>query len=127
MDRIHYAGDSILTGTEIARALLDYAQALAQAGTAATVDIPTINPDGSPGRSEVLVGPASQLISDSEESPYTDPVDEDLVARLDAEATRLRDYGLASPEAVVPPASTEPARRRSDGDDVPEDWSEYGV
>ncbi|QEW00752.1 hypothetical protein F6J84_12005 [Microbacterium caowuchunii] len=127
MDRIHYAGDAILTGTEIARALLDYAQALAQAGTSATVDIPTVNADGSPGRSEVLVGPASQLISDSEESPHPDPVDEDLVARLGAESRRLRSYGLARPEAVVPPGTTAPTRRRSDGDDVPEDWSEYGV
>ena len=74
MDRIHYAGDSILTGSEIARALLDYAQALAVAGTSATVDIPVVDEgDGSIGRSELLIGPASQLISDTEEEGHELP------------------------------------------------------
>ena len=70
MDRIHYAGDSILTGTDIARALLAYAQALAVAGTSATVDIPVVNErDGSIGRSELLIGPASQLTGERLSGP----------------------------------------------------------
>lgn len=63
MHRIHYS-DSVLPGTAIAEALLDYAQALAEADTSATVEIPTMNDDGSPGHSQLLVGPASQLISE---------------------------------------------------------------
>ena len=43
MDRIHYAGDSILTGTDIAHAMLEYARALAQVGSSATVEIPTVD------------------------------------------------------------------------------------
>ena len=41
MDRIHCAGNSILTGSAIAAALLEYAEALAKVGTSATVEIPT--------------------------------------------------------------------------------------
>jgi hypothetical protein len=115
MDRIHYAGDSYVTGTEIARALLDFAQALAQVGASATVDVPTLNDDGSPGRSEFLVGPASQLVSRAEESSYDDVIDEELVARLRAEATRLRSYGQASPTAAMADAHK------------PEEWTDYGV
>ena len=109
MDRIHYAGDSNLTGTEIARALLEYAQALAVAGSSATVDIPVVDQrDGSIGRSELLIGPASQLISDSEDSPYDDPIDNDLVTRMHDEAARLRQHGSDAPSAVTSADDGEP-------------------
>ena len=90
MDRIHYAGDSILTGSAIAAALLEYAEALARVGTSATVDIPTREEDGSIGRSKLLVGPASQLISDAEESTDDEIVDDELVAYFTREAARLK-------------------------------------
>lgn len=93
MDRLHYAGDSILTGTEIARAILDYAQALAEANASATIDVPTLNDDGSLGRSKILIGPASQLISDSEESEFEDVIDEGFVTRLHDQAARVRAHG----------------------------------
>jgi hypothetical protein len=86
MDRIHYAGDSILTGTAIAAALLEYAAALARADASETVRIPTREEDGSEGRSTLLIGPASQLTADSEESEFDELVDEQLVARFKAEA-----------------------------------------
>jgi hypothetical protein len=113
MDRIHYAGDSVLTGTVIAEAVLEYAHALAIAGTSATVAIPTISEDGSHGRSELLVGPASQLISDNEDSPYEEVTDGELVAWLREEAARLRRHGAHSPVAEV---TTEPAGDWSDFD-----------
>lgn len=115
MDRIHYAGVSFLTGTDIARALLDYAQALAQVGGSATVDIPTVNDDGSRGRSEFLVGPSSQLVSREEPWSADELEDIDLVAYLYAEASRLRSRGVSSPAAAI----TEPEQ--------PESWTEYGV
>ncbi|HYI34033.1 MAG TPA: hypothetical protein VEX88_11280 [Glaciibacter sp.] len=101
MDRLHYAGDSILTGTLIAEAVLEYAHALALAGTSATVVIPTINEDGTHGRSELLVGPASQLISDTEDSEYDEVIDGELVARMRGEAAQLRLHGAHSPTAGV--------------------------
>lgn len=102
MDRLHYAGHSILTGTAIARAILDYAQALAEANASATIDVPTVNDDGSLGRSEILIGPASQLITDAEESRFEDVVDEEFVARLRDEATQVRTHGAAAIVAGVP-------------------------
>ncbi|MCS5714671.1 hypothetical protein NVV95_08910 [Herbiconiux sp. CPCC 205716] len=90
MDRIFYAGDSILTGSAIARALLEYAEALAKADTSATVEIPTRLDDGRIGRSTFLVGPASQLVSDAEPSPWDEIVDEQLTAYFREQTQRLR-------------------------------------
>ncbi|MET0673209.1 MAG: hypothetical protein ABWY37_06930 [Microbacterium pygmaeum] len=102
MDRIHYAGHSVLTGTAIAEALLDYAQALAEAGGSSTVQLPILNEDGSRGRSEVLVGPSSQLISDAEESEHEELTDVVLVSRLRTEAERLRAHGKPSTPLEIP-------------------------
>lgn len=104
MDRIHYAGDSVLTGTKIAQALLEYAQALAKTGASATVDIPTREDDGSLGRSKILIGPASQLISDAEESLDDEIVDDELVAHFERETAKLRRPGGPghSSERLVP-------------------------
>lgn len=99
MHRVHYAGDSLVTGSEIAHALLDYAQALAQADASATVDIPTVEDDGSQSRTEVLIGPASQLSSHEERSDHAEPVDDVLVGKMRAESERLRHFGPALPTA----------------------------
>ena len=63
MDHIHYAGDTLLTGSEIAAALLEYAQALAGAGSSDTVEIPVRTSDGLEQRATFVIGPASQLVS----------------------------------------------------------------
>lgn len=114
MDRVHYTGHSVVTGTAIAHALLDYAQALSQEGTSATVEIPTIGDDGSPGRSEILIGPASQLMSDGEESVYPEVVDDDVVAWMRQEADRIRQHGAKSVTAKT--ADAEPADGWTDFD-----------
>lgn len=101
MDRINYAGDSVLTGTEIARALLDYAQALAQFGASATVEFPTVDADGVVVNSEILVGPASQLISTTVDLGMSELTDADLVKRLTAEAQRLRREGPMNSRAMT--------------------------
>jgi len=108
MDRLHYAGHSILTGSTIARAILNYAQALAEADTSATIDVPTLNEDGSLGRSEILIGPASQLITDSEESEFEEVVDEEFVARLRDQAARVRTHGANGLVAEVPESAPAP-------------------
>ncbi|MFE5670526.1 hypothetical protein ACFQ58_02855 [Agromyces sp. NPDC056523] len=90
MHRIHYAGDSVLTGSEIAHALLQYAELLAKAGTAGMFDIPTREDDGSVGSSTILIGPASQLIADAEESEHEELVDEVVVRRLERLTAGLR-------------------------------------
>ncbi|KQQ06245.1 MULTISPECIES: hypothetical protein [unclassified Rathayibacter] len=89
MERIHYAGSSVLTGTAIARALVRYAEALALRKGSMTVEIPVRRASGGDGRASLLIGPASQLFSESEEGGGDEIVDDELVARLTREADGL--------------------------------------
>jgi hypothetical protein len=115
MHKIHYAGDSIVTGSEIARALLDYAQALSQVTASATVEVPTMEEDGEQGRVELLIGPASQLIAHEVRTDEADLVDDELVDRMTTEATRLRQFGWHTPTAGVVPV--EPKQEWADLED----------
>jgi hypothetical protein len=82
MQRIHYAGGELLTGTDIADAIVDYAAALAGRRTAASIDIPVRTATGGVARAHLLIGPASQLVSESVESEFEELTDEELVGRL---------------------------------------------
>ena len=95
MDRIHYAGDSLLTGSEISAALLEYATALAGAGTSDAVQIPVIRDDGSTGSATFVVGPASQLVAISEASFHDELEDAEVVGEL-----RHKAASLGTPTAV---------------------------
>jgi hypothetical protein len=103
MDRIKYTGNSLLTGTAIAEGLLAYAQALTSSGQSATVTIPSLQSDGSTQRAIFLIGPSSQLISESEDSDFDELVDEALVAKL-TRGTQLltKRNGPAIDEATYP-------------------------
>lgn len=90
MELIHYADGSILTGSSIARALLEYAQVLASNETAASLEIPIRQADGSVGHATFLLGPASQIVAVTVESEFDEIVDDDLVRRLEAETDRQR-------------------------------------
>ena len=103
MERIYYAGDHFLTGTEIARALVAYAAALAQQGSAGAIEIPVRHEeDGRPGVVHFLVGPASQLVTESVEAVgYAEIDDEPLVARLRALTAELSPmHPVASTSAL---------------------------
>lgn len=89
MERISYAGERLLTGTEIAQAVVAYAQALADAGQAAAVEIPTVDERGRPGVAQVLVGPASQLVTTEADMDVPEPQDAALVEELRARTARL--------------------------------------
>ena len=92
----------MLTGTDIARALLVYADALAKAEESATVDIPTRLDDGGTGRSTFLLGPASQLVSDFVPGEHDELTDAALVTWL-TEQTRL----VLHRHSVAPVTATE--------------------
>jgi hypothetical protein len=101
MMRIHYAGGSGLTGTAIATSLITFAEQLARTGTAATVDIPVRNSDGTLGRSMFLIGPASQMVAEHEDSPYDEVVDEDAIRDLERRAEALRPHQALNEPAQV--------------------------
>jgi hypothetical protein len=101
MDRIHYAGDSVVTGSAIARAVLEYAKALAKAKLSETVEIPTRAPDGSLSRSTLLIGPASQLIADVEPADGEEIVDDELVGYFQLETAKLTQHAYPAHHADI--------------------------
>ena len=111
MDRLNYAGESILTGTAISAAVLELAQALATADASETIEIPTREEDGSLGVSHLLIGPASQLIASAEDTDLPEVEDPHLVERL-----RARTVALRGPRATP-----------IDESDFPEDNGYHGV
>lgn len=84
MDRIYYAGDHFLTGTDIANALVSYAAALGRRGTTDSVEIPVRHAeDGRLGVVNFLVGPASQIVTERIDAADDHEIrDEELVGRL---------------------------------------------
>lgn len=73
MKRISYSGGSFLTSDAVADALLQLTAALGRSGSAETVDVPTVNESGDISALQLVLGPASQLTSQSEKSTVSDP------------------------------------------------------
>lgn len=63
MKRIIYASGEILTDDAVADALMDYASVLAIIGSADVVTLPGIDRDGKVQVMQLVVGPASQILS----------------------------------------------------------------
>ncbi len=87
---IRYAGEELMTGDDIADALLTLSVALAESGSASTVEIPTVSDDGTRSTVKVLVGPASQIVAMPVESAFEELRDAHVVARLSAMTAELR-------------------------------------
>jgi hypothetical protein len=62
MKQILYGGGSFVTCDDIASELLEYGVELASHGTAASVDVPILLPNGEPSVGTVILGPASQFV-----------------------------------------------------------------
>jgi hypothetical protein len=89
MDVIHYAGGQIRTGSKLAHAVLAYGRALAENDTSDMVELPIYNEDGSIGRAELLIGPASQLVAEQVPDDREDLADSELLAKLDQSTRAL--------------------------------------
>lgn len=83
MKRIHYASGSLLTGDAIADVLVRYAAALALGAAAAEVRPPVILESGEVGEAVLLLGPASQILVESEAFDGPELEDEEFVAEVD--------------------------------------------
>jgi len=97
MKRISYAGSSVLTGDEIADALLCYAEALVNNDSAAAIEMPVRRHDGSVVTASLLIGPASQLVMLPEADDGAGELTDDELVRV----LRIRTRGLLSPRPVV--------------------------
>ena len=63
MKRIYHSGGSIVTGSDLADAVMLYAEALGNRHETDVVDIPVVAEDGTSGRAQMLIGSSSQLVS----------------------------------------------------------------
>jgi len=68
MKRIFHPGGSVITGTDLADAVLLYAEALCNRRQVDVVDIPVMGDDGRLLRAQFLIGSASQLMSVTSET-----------------------------------------------------------
>jgi hypothetical protein len=116
MDQIQYAGNTLVTGSNIAHAVLAYAQALASNGDSATVSIPVLHDDGSVVIAEILIGPASQLIAEPYESSAPEFEDPDVVSQLNGETAKLHTpHAVAEQSGDLSAVDATDLRHQADG------------
>lgn len=94
MKVLAYAGGEYRTGSEIAQALLDYSQALADVGTAASIEIPIVGDGGRRSHATFLVGPASQIVAIDAPDSGEELVDDAVVERLKSLTRTLHPVAL---------------------------------
>ena len=82
MKRIFHAGGSVVTGSDLADAVLQYAERLSTRGQVEVVDIPVQGDGGQLGRAQFLIGAASQLTSVTSPASTRELVDSDITAGL---------------------------------------------
>lgn len=82
MKYVVYGDTRVMTGDAIAEAVLAYAAALGENGTTDIIEIPTADGDGAGVHTEMLLGPASQVMLEVAPDDELEPEDEDLVNEL---------------------------------------------
>jgi hypothetical protein len=96
MKRISYSGGSFLTTDTVADALLHFVAALGSSHRAEAIEIPVLHDDGEADTVQLVIGPASELVSVSESTSFADPDSHEAVQRLHA-----RTESLHSPRPVA--------------------------
>lgn len=104
MRRISTGIEQLLTADDIADAVLTYAGVLARAGTADTIEIPIVLPDGSTDHARLLLGPASQLTIVPDSDVDVDLEDAAAVVQdLEQRTARLEPGPVDAEEATDDP------------------------
>jgi len=88
MKIINYADKELLTGDDIAAAIINYASALADADKSDTVTIPT-RVDTADQSATILIGPASQVVITEGDPGKTELVNQEVVDDLNERAALL--------------------------------------
>ena len=96
MKNIVYGLTAVLTSDEAADAVLDYAAALAHAGLADTVAVPTVDAFGSTTTTSFLLAPALGLLV---EDAADDPLGPDTTAFVEEISWRARAVRCTPPPA----------------------------
>jgi hypothetical protein len=87
MKRIYYGEADFLVGDEAADALVDYAVLMAKLGTADSVQVEVIGPDGNAEMASFVIGPATILMVETTRSELSEP-DNAAAIRYMAERTQ---------------------------------------
>lgn len=90
MHEISYAGGTFVTSDEVAEVLIEYAAALANAERAESVEVPASGLATGEPSLQVLVGPASQLMSAPIESTDSVRGGEEFVAEIRKRIDKLQ-------------------------------------
>jgi hypothetical protein len=85
MQKVHYSGATLITGDDVACVIVEYARVLARTGKCAQVTLPVRLNDGGVGSATLLIGPASQLVTVTESSPFEELSSPDLVSAWQTE------------------------------------------
>jgi hypothetical protein len=104
MKRIFYSSGSVVTGDQIAEAVIRYAAVLALRDTSDTIDVPIALDSGRVDRAQLLIGPASELAVVPEESDMDDPEDAETLAELERQIVL---HGSTRPQASAHIDSTD--------------------
>ena len=89
MKRLHIGTGSLVTGDEIADAVLDYAAALYESGRTATIGIPILDDGGKRQDARILITPAMSMWISTEASTAVEVSDAGLVTLLRDESREL--------------------------------------
>ena len=80
--KLDYAGGEVLVSNALSHALAEFSAHIARTGGSDNLTIPVLTLDGIRGNAEVVVGPASQLLSSPTDVPEVDLDDDDAIADI---------------------------------------------
>ena len=95
---LQYADEHWLIGDEAAKALVDYAIALANADRADSVDVRMLNPTGRTQTVSLLVGPATMLTLTDSDSEAGEPDNSEAIAQMLERTRQLTTPPTAQPQ-----------------------------
>ena len=96
MKRIYHPGGSVITGDDLADAVMHYAEVLSLRPQVDVIDIPVIDETGLVGRVQILIGASGQLVCVTAESGHSELIEPDTVSALRHKALAGTASGRAS-------------------------------
>jgi hypothetical protein len=91
MQRLHYAGDTVLIPDIVSEAVLRFARSLAQVGISDVVRVPIVDEAGAVSEAELLIGPASELYTTPAPDVSEIEVDPGVVEEINRRAESLAE------------------------------------
>jgi hypothetical protein len=90
MMTLDYAGGRVLVSDALSHALLEYSATIARTGGSELLRIPVLTAEGVRGLADIVVGPASQLLSTPTDEPEADLDDSEVISEIRARLSALQ-------------------------------------